>query len=261
MRKIISCFGFLLVLSLGLRGILLASESPASTPEEASIATPSLSLAETPTIPVPVLLKDSEKMGDSEIHPLPLPPGKNADGTPLHVADSVQIPRGVAIDHLADPSLFPQIAVFNKSEDKSRDYYWHSLAGVDYCHYRGGSGSHWYGWPSNGNFLWVLYHAGHFWWHDTYAERWLYFDRGCWRWQGPKKNQFQVYLEDGHYHACDAKGVLGEDLFTLGTEEELTQPVVKETVIPLSKQKEDNPGPGGSMEDSGHGALDSLNHH
>jgi len=116
---------------------------------------------------------------------------------------------------------------------------------MDYCHFRDGSGNHWYGWPSGGNFLWAFFKAGHFWWHDTYAERWLYFDRGYWRWQEPKKDQFQIYLENGHYYACDVNGVLGEDLFTLGTEEVVTQPVTKETPSTRNKEEDISPASGG----------------
>jgi hypothetical protein len=256
MKKITLSFGLSLLLSGGFNGILLAAE--ASTPEETPVTTPSPSLTETPTVPIPILLKDSDKMGDSDIHPLPPPPGKSADGTPLRMENNGLIPRGETINHLADPAFLVQITAFNKSEDKSKVYYWHSLEGVDYCHFHGGSGSQWYGWGSGGNFLWALYHAGHFWWHDAYAGRWLYFDRGYWRWQGTKKNQFQVYLENGHYYACDANGNLGDDLFITGTEEDVTEPVVKETVVPLNKQ-EDSAGSSGSS--GGQGGLDSFNRH
>jgi hypothetical protein len=251
MKKNIFGFGLFLLLSGGFHGLLLAGEP--STPEETPVATPAPSLTGTPTVPTPILLKDSDKLSDSDIHPIPPPPGKSADGAPLRLQSGGEIPRGEAINNLADPSFLSQIAGFNKSEDKSKAYYWHSWGGVDYSHYRSGSGNHWYGWGSGGDFLWALYHAGHFWWHDAYAGRWLYFDRGYWRWQGPKKNQFQVYLENGHYYACDANGNLGDDLFTTGTEEDVTEPVVKETVVPLNKQDDEKT--------QGQGGLNSFNHY
>jgi hypothetical protein len=261
MNKIILVFVLLLVFFGCGTGALVASDNPTPATNGLPVSTPVPANAEKPSVPIPVFLRDSDRIPDSAAHPLPPPPGKYADGKPFSLKSSGGIPPVESVKNLADPAVLSQIEAINKSENKPRAYYWHSLNGVDYCHCFSASGHHWYGWVSGGDWLWALYQSSHFWWHDAYAERWLYFDRGYWRWQGPKKNQFQVYLEDGHYHVCDAKGVLGEDLFTLGTEEEMTQPIVKETVVPLSKQKEDNPGPGGSMEDSGRGALDSLNHH
>jgi hypothetical protein len=261
MKKMIAKLGLFLIFSGGYTGLLLATELSPATPDENPQPSSTPTITEGSAVPIPVFLKDSEKIHDSENHSIPPSPQKNADGQPLQAQSSGRLPMGNALNNLSDSSVIPQIMAFNQAEDKSRAYYWHSLKDMDYCHFRSGSGNQWYGWQSGVDFLWALYRAGHFWWHDAYAGRWLYFDRGYWRWQGPKKNQFQVYLENGHYYACDTKGTLGDDLFTTGTEEEVTQPVVKETVIPLSKQKEDNPSPQGSMEESGRNALDSLNHH
>ena len=256
MNKII--FGLLLILfGCGSSG-LLASDISVSTPEGTPISGLTLSPTETPTLPKPIVLKGSDRMNDSENHSIPPPPKKGVDGNPLQVKNSDQIPRGEALNNLTDPSILSQIPDFNKSEIKSKTYHWHPLKGMDYFHYRDGSSNDWYGWNSGVGFLWVLYRAGNFWWHDTYAERWLYCDRGFWWWQGYKKNQFQVYLEDGHYHAIDANGILGDDLFTTGTEEEVTQPVVKETVVPLNKKEKEEGDP---RNGSGQGGLDTFNRH
>lgn len=244
--------GYFLVLSGWGVGPLLASDIPSAPIRSTLASTPTPFITETPGVPIPVLLKDSDKMHDSESHSTPPPPGKSADGKSLQVQYSGRIPFGEAVKSLADSSLVPQIEAFNKSDNKSKVYYWHSITGLDFCHFRSVSGSQWYGWPSGGDFIWVLYLGGHFWWHDAYAERWLYFDRGYWRWQGPKKDQFQVYMENGHYYACSAGGILGDDLFTTGTEEDVTEPVVKETTVPLNKQEDETTT-------GGHG-LDSFNH-
>ena len=77
-------------------------------------------------------------------------------------------------------------------------------------------------------FHWILWKFGRFWWHDHYAQRWLYLDRDCWWWQDPKiPGQFQVVLDDGHYQSCDANGALADDLMRAGTEEVETAPVAK----------------------------------
>lgn len=252
MNKIIFGFGLFLVLSGGNTGVLMASDISTSTQDETPVSTITPSIPETNTVPIPLVLKDTEKIFDSESHSIPPAPGKNAEGNPIHSESNGQIPRGDLMNNLSDPSFLPQIESFNKSENKPRVYYWHSLKGLDYCHFRSGAGSHWYGWGSDVHFIWALYRAGHFWWHDDYAGRWLYFDRGYWRWQGPQKSQFQVYLENGHYYACDAKGNLGDDLFTTGTEEAVTEPVFKETVVPLNKQDD--------TKTSGNHGFDTFNH-
>jgi hypothetical protein len=251
MKKMIMELGLFLVLSGGCTGLLLAAELSPPTPDENPQPAPTPTITEGSVIPIPILLKDSDKMHDSESHFSPPSPGKSPDGKTLQAQSSNRLPLGESLNNLTDLSLIPQITAFNKADDKSRAYYWHSLKGLDYCHFRSGSGSQWYGWQSGADFLWALYREGHFWWHDAYAGRWLYFDRGYWRWQGPKKNQFQVYLENGHYYAVNANGTLGDDLFTTGTEEDVTEPVVKETVVPLSKQDQDKSG--------GQGGLDSFN--
>jgi hypothetical protein len=258
MKKIICSFGLLLILSGFGADSLLASDITVSTPAETPTSGLTFSATETPTLPKPMVLKGSDKMNDSENHSIPPPPKKDSDGNSIGVKNSDQIPRGKALNNLTDPSILFQIPDFNKSEDKSKTYNWHPVKGEDYCHYRDGSSNHWYGWRSEVGFLWVLYRAGNYWWHDTYAERWLYFNRGFWWWQGSKKNQFQVYLEDGHYHAIDANGTLGDDLFTTGTEEVVTEPFVKETVVPLSKQQKEEGDP---RSGSGQGGLDTFNRH
>ncbi len=199
---------------------------------------------ETIRIPKPNVLKASDWLSDSEYHSDPSAPRKGPDGTPWKVEANDHTPRGAAIAQMAEPDFFNQIGDWNKSEIKPRTYYWHAFNGTNYCHLRDGSGNQWYGWVEGPAFHWVLYRSGHFWWHDSYAERSLYFDRGYWWWQGRRKDQFQVYLEDGHYHVCGPDGVLGDDLFTTGTEEVATQPVEKDPT-PTSKPGDDSGAPGG----------------
>ncbi len=232
------------VLLLGLTGgpLRTLGQEPSPTPAQTPGALPASQVTENPTplsgeatrIPTPMGLKGSDRLSDSEYHSSPFAPRKGPDGNTWKIQADDQIPRGLAMINLAAPALFDQIENWNKAEIKPRVYYWHSLNGTDYCHFRDKSGNQWYGWAEGPAFRWALYRSGRFWWHDSYAERSLYFDRGYWWWQGHRKDQYQVYLEDGHYHVCGIDGVLGDDLFTTGTEEVATQPVEKE-VTPLSK--------------------------
>ena len=225
--------------------------TPGTTPTIQAAPNATVTPDETTRIPKPIVLKASDRLGDSEYHSSPKAPGKGSDGISWKVEANNHIPRGKAMAQMEEPAFFNQIGDWNKSEIKPRTYYWHAFNGTDYCHFRDGSGNHWYGWAEGPSFHWVLYRSGHFWWNDSYAQRFLYFNRGYWWWQGNRKDQFQVYLQDGHYHVCDPDGVLGDDLFTTGTEEVATQPVEKDPT-PISTQSDDS-GPPGGMGGSGAG--------
>ncbi len=205
------------LLCIGIDIPIVLGQDLAPTPTEAT------------TVPKPLVLKSREKMRDSESHRFPKPPKTNPDGTPWKEVNDDKAFWGPALTNLIDPTFFQGIEDFNKNEKKSGNYYWHKFQAWDYCHYRDGSGNQWYGWRTGSLFHWVLLAYGRFWWHDTFAERWLFFDKGYWWWQsGSKNSEIQVYLEDGHYHACNAEGVLGEDLMETGKQEVATKPVEKE---------------------------------
>jgi hypothetical protein len=184
----------------------------------------------TPSMPKPLALTTQEKIRDSIQYPLPRPPHK-VDGSAMDLTNEEDMPpQDAALRDLTDNQALQQIPEVNKSDKNSGKYYWHPFKGWNYCHYREGD-RQWYGWHTGGAFHWILWRSGHFWWRDNYAQRWLYFDRGYWWWQEPKvSNQFQVFLEDGHYHSCDANGVLADDLMRAGTEEVETAPVAKPSV-------------------------------
>ncbi|HEY5037553.1 MAG TPA: hypothetical protein VIJ93_00615, partial [bacterium] len=87
----------------------------------------------------------------------------------------------------------------------------------NYCHYLDKKRNHWYGWKTGEAFHWVLDHGGCFWGRDAVTGRWLYFYKGYWWWPDEKSSgKVQVYMDDGHYHLCDANGTLGEDLGATG---------------------------------------------
>ena len=185
------------------------------------------------TIAKPLLLNKKEKIPDGENLKNPRPPQKNADGSHLAAENEEDLcPRGAAINNLADVSVFSDIQAINKAKHSSGKYSWHTLSAWNYCHFHEG-GRDWYGWRTGETFHWVLFRNNRFWWRDPYAGRWLYFYEGYWWWQGGKDFQkIQVFLEDGHYHICDANGILGEDLWTTGVKEEVTEPVKKKTPTP-----------------------------
>ncbi len=218
-------------LPLVLAVLFITSFSACLAQEEQPTATP------TP-MPQPLILKAQVKLNDSDHHHLPRAPKIGPNGKAIRVDVDDHISRGPFVEKLADPAAVTLIDGFNQTETKSEQTTWHSVNGLDYCHYRDGD-NNWYGWRTGSDFHWVLFHGGLFWYHDRFADRWLYFDRGTWWWQGEDKtNPIQVYLEDNHYYTCDAKGVLGANLGTTGTEEVVTKPVVKET--PMSS-KDENP--------------------
>ena len=191
----------------------------------------------TPSVPPPLAPAAKERMKDSSWHPFPRPPRKYFDGTALGLSnDEDRVPQGSALRDLTDAPTLRQIPLVNKSDGPSGRYDWHPFKGWNYCHFREGD-RNWYGWRTGGTFHWMLWWAGRFWWHDLYSQRWLYFDRGYWWWQGPHPNQFQVFLDDGHYHSCDTAGVLLDDLMRTGTEEVETGPVPKPGTSPTPGKK------------------------
>ncbi len=209
-----------LILALGLGSAANALDNP---PEP----------GKTPTVAMPVTISSQEIIQDGNRYRLPRPPGKYNDGTDLKLTNEVnEAPRGEPMRILAQPSVAQEVPSTNKKDRDSGKYHWHPYEAWNYCHYHEGD-RQWYGWRTGETFHWVLWKSGRFWWHDSYAERWLYFDRGYWWWQGSKKPvEIQVYLEDRHYHACDANGVLGDDLLETGTEEVVGEPVAKTTPYP-----------------------------
>jgi hypothetical protein len=182
----------------------------------------------TPSVPKPLALTSQETIGDSTKYALPRPPRKYNDGTSMRLDnDEETVPQGSALLELTNPSILQSIPKVNKDDRNDGKYYWHPSATWNYCHYREGD-RQWYGWRTGEAFHWLLWRAGRFWWHDKDNQRWLYFDRGYWWWRNPKiQGQFLIFLDDGHYHACDANGVLGDDLMRTGTEEVFTEPVAE----------------------------------
>lgn len=214
-------------------------------------------VAQPVTITPPLLLGLKEKIQDNENWKDPQPPRKDADGKGLSTDnDEDHCPTGSVLKDLGDPAVFSEIQKIVQTERSSGRYQWHTTQSWAYCHDREG-GRDWIGWPTGDTFHWVLLQNGRFWWHDNYAERWLSFYGGTWWWQGAK-GTVQAYLEDGHYHACDANGVLGEDLWTTGVVEELNEPLKKETSPGSKPEGKDHPRHTGLGSDRAGGAMDDF---
>lgn len=195
----------------------------------------------------PLVLKPHVKLSDGDHRVLPRAPKKGPTGKAINVDTDDHIPRGSLMDKLADSAALTLIDGFNKLDTKSQQANWHEINGTLYCHFRDGDND-WYGWRTGPEFHWVLSRGGLFWFHDRFADRWLYYDQGTWWWQvEDKQNPIQVLLEDNHYYACDGKGVLGSNLGTTGQEEVVTKPIVKETPV---SSKDENPA-----EHSGMGGM------
>jgi hypothetical protein len=226
-------------------GSPVSSATPATIPVTTPVDTSMPNPTNTPSVPKPSYVQSKDRVPDSDNPDSPPHPSKASDGSELSAINDDAAPRGPALQNLGDPAFLSAVGGFNKSENNSKTYYWHSLNAWDYCHWRDGS-RQWYGWKAGEKFHWVLSKGGHFYWHDTYAERWLCFDRGYWWWQGHLKSKpfFEVYLDDGHYYVCDANGVLGEDLGTTGKVDIATEPVSKDTTPMPDSGSPSSPGSG-----------------
>jgi hypothetical protein len=238
--KSIQCLALIFLCSAFLSPCLAQDDAPTAT------ATP---------LSQPLTLKALVKLNDSDHRHVPHAPKIGPTGKAISVDVDDHIPRGASLDNLSSAEAVSLIDGFNQTDTKSEQALWHAIGAVNYCHYRDGD-NQWYGWRTGPDFHWVLFRGELPWYHDRFADRWLYYDRGNWWWQGDdKKNPVQVYLEDNHYYACNANGVVGDNLGTTGTEEVVTKPIVKET--PTSPKDDENPasqmGMGGAGGTSGMG--------
>lgn len=181
-------------------------------------------------MPKPLVLTDKERIKDDQKYDLPKPPRKGSDNQPIDlINDEDDCPMGPDMRNLIGAEVLPALVKLDKIQKDHGKYQWFGASNWDYCHYRDGDRD-WYGWKTGDSFHWVLFRYGFFWWRDNYAERWLYFYQGYWWWQSAKAPvTTQVFMDDKHYHACDANGVLGDDLWTTGVVESITAPVVKPT--------------------------------
>ncbi len=231
-----------LILALGSGGQAFAQDA---TPPD---------MTPTPVFPKPASIPVKERIPNARHYGLPRPPSQSLDGTPVTLDNDLDnVPLDQSMADLADPSALDQLSSANKADSVPQKYYWHSFKSGNYCHVKK-DGHDWYGWQKDGAFHWVLWSGGRFWWRDDYADRWIYYDQGYWWWQNPKTASFQVFLQDGHYHVCDANGVLGDDLMRTGTEEVATQPVEKDT--PTDRDKNWDKGLGGGKEMGAKGPSD-----
>jgi hypothetical protein len=101
-------------------------------------------------------------------------------------------PRGADAGRLRDTmrtvngqSLGAAVEKNNREETKAGRYYWHHEGGLDYCHYRDGSGYQWYGWYFGAQFFWTRNFEGRWWWYDGDFDRWAFYNEDFWWWQDP----------------------------------------------------------------------------
>jgi hypothetical protein len=183
-----------------------------------------------PTLPKPLVLTAKDQIKDDQKYDLPKVPQKDIDGQPVVLMNNVDdCPMGPAMRNLISDDVLPALVKLDKSQKDHGKYQWFAAGNWNYCHYRDGDRD-WYGWKTGDQVHWILFRSGFFWWRDNYAERWVYFYQGYWWWQNAKPPvTTQVFMDDKHYHVCDANGVLGDDLWTTGVVQSITTPVAKPT--------------------------------
>jgi len=91
-----------------------------------------------------------------------------------------------------------QVNVFNSSERRVGNYYWHNWNGYNYCHYYDGY-YHWYGWYFGGSCFWSCYFGYNWWWYDPFYTRWCYWNDGFWWWQDPYNVNITYLYDNGNY--------------------------------------------------------------
>ncbi|MBI3505077.1 MAG: hypothetical protein HY059_09565 [Proteobacteria bacterium] len=76
-------------------------------------------------------------------------------------------------------------------------YVWHDHNGYRACHHVDTHGKHWWGLYVGAIFFWTVYEADRFWWHESTADRWLYWDDGYW-WYDDGGSTY-IYEDDAYY--------------------------------------------------------------
>ena len=131
-------------------------------------------------------------------------PASGADGKPY--SGKAISPRGADAARLRDhmrtvtgPAMGAAVDKNNREETRAGRYYWHHEGGLDYCHYRDGSGYQWYGWYFGAQFFWTRNFEGRWWWYDNDFDRWAFYNDDFWWWQDPYHlGDLYCYSEGGY---------------------------------------------------------------
>ena len=169
--------------------------------------------AKTPVkkIPSPLFLKPTDKVPPAD-STSPSIPQKGPDGKPLEMTGSITAPSDDIMAKFSDPDLLESLRAADKKETRFNKIYWHLDDGWDYCHLRDAEGNHWFGWSDGGYFHWVLLKGKHYWWHDDFAECWLYYGGRYWcRAENQTPDQLQVLI-NGEYYLCQRDGTILKDM-------------------------------------------------
>ena len=142
-------------------------------------------------------------------HSIVKPPSADLNGRALTAKPfSPSAISGKAVrNHMAtivnNASFTAQINVYNNSENRRNNYYWHTWSGVNYCHYYDDWGYHWYGWYLGPRFFWTRWYYNNWWWYDSAFNRWCYWHDGGWWWQDPFHVNVVYVYNNGNYTSCD----------------------------------------------------------
>ena len=178
----------------------LAQSQAAGTSNQNRTLEDSETVSESKIVPRPLRLSPDQVLSASNSLQSPVPPEMETDGKPSRPSEDILAPDTDTMDSFSNAAVFPQIERLERDENQPQKFYWHSFTIGSYCHYYDLEGNHWYGWDSGEKFHWVLQESGHFWWHDTTLNRWLYFAEENWWWpQNPDASRLQVYSQGDYY--------------------------------------------------------------
>jgi hypothetical protein len=104
----------------------------------------------------------------------------------------------------------------NLSETPTDQLFWYPHPEGRYCRFTDLEGNTWFGLLDGQKFQWVLWAKNRYWWHDSFAGRWLTFSNGYWWFPGDSKTaKIEVYL-NGDYHPFDTQGMVLADRDPVG---------------------------------------------
>ncbi|HUO58940.1 MAG TPA: hypothetical protein VMV05_12260 [bacterium] len=159
---------------------------------------------------VPEPIRDHSRILVADRHHSTItPPSRDAAGRALtarpftNSAISGKIVRTHMNTIVGNASFTAQINIYDRTENRRNNYYWHTTNGLNYCHYYDNWGYHWYGWYLGPQFFWTRWYGNNWWWYDSTFDRWCYWHDGGWWWQDPFHVNVVYVYNNGDYTACD----------------------------------------------------------
>jgi hypothetical protein len=140
-------------------------------------------------------------------------PVKGQDETPLSALSSSQAPDIGSVTGLINARKEQTDGWMENATDQ---VIWFAHPQGRYCRFTDLEGNTWFGLLDGQKFQWVLWAKDRYWWHDSFAGRWLTFANGYWWFPGDSKTaKVEVYL-NGDYHSFDPQGMVLADRDPVG---------------------------------------------